>query len=59
MTVAEIMARPGLVLHPEGGHDAETCRHSPEDGGRGACTAIYHPLTVPAPPDWDPNGGTQ
>lgn len=44
MTADEIVARLGLVPHPEGGAYAETYRHSPDGGGRGACTAIYYLL---------------
>jgi len=36
----EIIARLGLMPHPEGGHYVETFRDS-EDGGRGHSTAIY------------------
>lgn len=43
-TPADIVARLGLRPHPEGGHYVETYRHGPEDGGRGACTAIYYLL---------------
>ena len=41
---AAIIAALGLVPHPEGGHYAETYRHRPAGGGRGACTAIYYLL---------------
>ncbi|MBI5164151.1 MAG: cupin domain-containing protein [Magnetospirillum sp.] len=44
MDAAAIVACLGLVPHPEGGAYAETYRHRPEDGGRGACTAIYYLL---------------
>jgi len=44
MTAEEVVARLGLKPHPEGGHYAETYRHTGEDGGRGACTAIYYLL---------------
>jgi predicted cupin superfamily sugar epimerase len=40
----EIVARLGLVPHPEGGHYRETFRHRPDDGGRGAVTVIYYLL---------------
>lgn len=40
----EIIARLGLVPHPEGGHYRETFRHRPEGGGRGALTVIYYLL---------------
>jgi predicted cupin superfamily sugar epimerase len=36
-----IIARLGLLLHPEGGHYAETFRGAAPDGGRGACTVIH------------------
>jgi predicted cupin superfamily sugar epimerase len=39
-----VIAALGLEPHPEGGHFAETYRHRPEDGGRGAMTAIYYLL---------------
>lgn len=41
---AAIVNRLGLRPHPEGGHYAETYRHMPAEGGRGACTAIYYLL---------------
>lgn len=43
-TPAQIIDRLGLRPHPEGGHYAETYRHTPSSGGRGACTAIYYLL---------------
>lgn len=36
-----VIRRLALAPHPEGGHYRETFRHAPEDGGRGAMTAIY------------------
>lgn len=39
-----VIARLGLLPHPEGGHYRETFRDRPADGGRGACTAIYYLL---------------
>ena len=36
----------GLKPHPEGGHYAETWRHTAPDGGRGAGTAIYYLLAA-------------
>jgi hypothetical protein len=44
MTAAEIVRLLGLQPHPEGGHFAETWRHEPDGGGRGAGTAIYYLL---------------
>ncbi len=44
MTAAEIIRALNLQPHPEGGHYAETWRDVPEDGGRGAGTAIYYLL---------------
>lgn len=41
---ARIIDRLGLRPHPEGGHYAETYRHSQDGGQRGACTAIYYLL---------------
>jgi predicted cupin superfamily sugar epimerase len=41
MDAQEIIQLLGLLPHPEGGHYAETYRHSPKEGGRGAGTAIY------------------
>ncbi|HVT57692.1 MAG TPA: cupin domain-containing protein [Thermoanaerobaculia bacterium] len=41
LSADEIIARLGLVPHPEGGSYRETYRDSPRRGGRGACTAIY------------------
>jgi predicted cupin superfamily sugar epimerase len=37
----DIIARLGLVPHPEGGHYRETFRDAAPDGGRAASTAIY------------------
>ena len=42
MSAAEIIDTLGLKPHPEGGHYVETWRDKPEDGGRGAGTAIYY-----------------
>jgi len=39
-----IIALLGLKPHPEGGWYAETYRHDPGDGSRGASTAIYYLL---------------
>lgn len=40
----EIIARLGLVPHPEGGHYRETFRHHATGGGRGTVTVIYYLL---------------
>ena len=40
----QIIAELDLRPHPEGGHYAETYRHAPAGGGRGAMTAIYYLL---------------
>lgn len=40
----EIIARLGLIPHPEGGHHRETFRHRGAGGGRGALTVIYYLL---------------
>jgi predicted cupin superfamily sugar epimerase len=42
----------GLRPHPEGGHYAETYRHAPPDGGRGAMTAIYFLLSAGERSHW-------
>ena len=44
MTADRIIERLGLEPHPEGGWYRETYRHCPDDGGRGAMTAIYYLL---------------
>ncbi len=49
---AEIIARLGLLPHPEGGHYAETWRHRPDGGGRGAGTAIYYLLQAGERSHW-------
>lgn len=41
LTADEIVALLRLEPHPEGGHFVETWRHTPEDGSRGAGSAIY------------------
>lgn len=48
----ELIARLGLVPHPEGGHYAETWRDRPEDGARGAGTAIYYLLRAGERSHW-------
>ena len=44
MNADEIIARYGLVPHPEGGHYRESFRAVAADGGRGAVTSIYYLL---------------
>jgi len=39
-----VIARYGLLPHPEGGHYREIFRASAKDGGRGAVTSIYYLL---------------
>ncbi len=46
MNPAEIIRTLGMQPHPEGGHFVETWRDVPEQGGRGAGTAIYYLLQV-------------
>jgi predicted cupin superfamily sugar epimerase len=41
MTPEDIIKSLGMKPHPEGGHFVETWRHVPEEGGRGAGSAIY------------------
>ncbi len=48
----QIIALLGMKPHPEGGHYAETYRHAPEGGGRGASTAIYFLLQAGEVSDW-------
>jgi hypothetical protein len=52
MTAAEIVRLLGLQPHPEGGHFAETWRHEPDGGGRGAGTAIYYLLEAGEVSHW-------
>lgn len=53
MTTPEaVIDRLGLKPHPEGGHYAETWRHVPEGGGRGAGTAIYYLLRAGERSHW-------
>jgi len=47
-----IAAALGLVPHPEGGRFAETYRHAPTGGGRGAMTAIYFLLRAGERSHW-------
>ena len=51
-TADSIIARLNLQPHPEGGHYAETWRHAPADGGRGAGTAIYYLLRAGERSHW-------
>ncbi len=51
-TAEAVIARLGLQPHPEGGHYAETWRHAPEGGGRGAGTAIYYLLKAGERSHW-------
>ncbi len=44
MSAAEVIAALNLQPLPEGGHYAETYRHAPTDGGRGAMTSINYLL---------------
>jgi predicted cupin superfamily sugar epimerase len=52
MTPDEIIATLGMAPHPEGGHFVETWRHSPDEGGRGAGTAIYYLLQAGERAHW-------
>lgn len=47
-----IIAALGLRPHPEGGHYAETYRHRPPGGGRGAMTAIHFLLCAGEHSHW-------
>jgi len=49
---AAIIERLHLQPHPEGGHYAETYRHQPSGGGRGALTAIYYLLAAGEESRW-------
>lgn len=51
-TAADIINRLGLRPHPEGGHYAETYRHTPDGGGRGDCTTIYYLLAAGERSHW-------
>ncbi|MGP1397800.1 MAG: cupin domain-containing protein [Inquilinaceae bacterium] len=42
----------GLRPHPEGGHYVQTWRDEPDDGGRGAGTAIYYLLRAGERSHW-------
>ncbi|MEI6558203.1 MAG: cupin domain-containing protein [Rhodospirillaceae bacterium] len=52
MTAAAIIATLGMQRHPEGGWYVESYRHPAEDGGRGACTAIYFLLEAGERSHW-------
>ena len=52
MNADEIIARYGLIPHPEGGHYRETYRALPEGGGRGAVTSIYYLLRAGEVSHW-------
>lgn len=52
MTADEIIALLRLEPHPEGGWFRETYRHAPDDGGRGAGTAIYFLLKAGEESAW-------
>lgn len=51
-TAETLIARLGLRPHPEGGHFAETYRHTPPEGGRGLATAIYYLLRTGEESRW-------
>jgi predicted cupin superfamily sugar epimerase len=50
--VDAIVSHLGLEPHPEGGWYAETWRDSPDDGSRGAGTAIYYLLAAGQRSHW-------
>lgn len=52
MNAESIITRLGLKPHPEGGYYVETYRHRTDDGGRGACTAIYYLLKAGERSHW-------
>lgn len=52
MSPQEIIATLRMVPHPEGGHFVETWRHLPDEGGRGAGTAIYYLLQAGERAHW-------
>lgn len=52
MTRQQIIDMLGLRPHPEGGWFAETWRHVPDGGGRGAGTAIYYLLGLDEVSHW-------
>lgn len=51
-SAADMIARLGLLPHPEGGHYAEIYRAPGLDGGRGACTSIYYLLAAGQKSHW-------
>ncbi len=52
VTAKEIIASLNMKPHPEGGWYAETYRHVPIDGGRGASTCIYYLLEAGQSSHW-------
>lgn len=52
MTADDVIATLDLAPHPEGGHYRETWRDAPDDGGRGAGTAIYFLLRAGERSHW-------
>lgn len=52
MTADDVIKILKLAPHPEGGRFRETYRHVAEDGGRGACTAIYYLLRAGEKSHW-------
>ena len=52
MTADEVIAALRMQPHPEGGHYVETWRHLPDEGGRGAGTAIYYLLQAGERSHW-------
>ena len=52
VTAEDVIARLGLRPHPEGGHYRETFRDAPQDGGRGAITAIHYLLAAGERSHW-------
>ncbi len=52
LTPERLIALLDLRPHPEGGHYAETYRHTPEGGGRGVKTAIHYLLRAGERSHW-------
>ena len=52
LTAAEVIARLGLMPHPEGGHYRETFRDAREVDGRSVGSAIYYLLDVGETSAW-------
>ena len=52
MNADEIIARYGLIPHPEGDHYREIYRAPAEGGGRGAVTSIYYLLRAGEVSHW-------